>query len=203
MAVYAAIIGLELKLFVILSTRRGHVMWTRQMLGPKVEFANKKGDDSNLNTTTTMPVPATAPNTPVRNIRYSVPVTPRTPLTSPSSPYTPLSTRYSSPFSFAYASSNATTPGSAYSAAGVKKLVSTRGKADDGPERERSLADIADNWRSRACENGIRVSCSEGERDADDEGTCFFLNSFYFVLFLIMETASDSSKGKRAYMRAF
>jgi hypothetical protein len=31
----------------------------------------------------------------------------------------------------------------------------------------------------------------------------FLLNSFYFVLFLIMETASDSSKGKRAYMRAF
>jgi hypothetical protein len=30
------------------------------------------------------------------------------------------------------------------------------------------LADIAENWRSRANENGIRVASSEG--DADDEG---------------------------------
>jgi hypothetical protein len=132
-----------------------------------------------------MPVPATAPNTPARhpnNNRYIIPVTPAcTPLTTTSSPYTPLSTRYNnsygSPLSYAYASSNATTPGSAYSAAGVKKLVfgaGTRAKGEDGEERERSLADIADNWRSRASENGIRVSCSEGDGDADDEGACFF-----------------------------
>ncbi|KIM85757.1 hypothetical protein PILCRDRAFT_816965 [Piloderma croceum F 1598] len=134
-----------------------------------------------------MPVPATAPNTPARNNRYTIPVAPRTPLTATSSPYTPLSTRYNnsygSPLSYAYASSNATTPGSAYSTAGVKKLVLTRTKGEDREERERSLADIADNWRSRASENGIRVSCSEGDGDADDE-------------------ASNSSKGKRTYTQS-
>ena len=47
------------------------------------------------------------------------------------------------------------------------------GSPVDGKKDEvkgKSLADIAENWRNRANENGIRVSSSEGEGDADDEG---------------------------------
>lgn len=44
-------------------------------------------------------------------------------------------------------------------------------KEGEGKEgKDQSLADIAENWRSRANENGIRVSSSECEGDADDEG---------------------------------
>src|SRR5882672_12319116 len=106
------------------------------------------------------PTPATAPNSPAtaRSNRYVVPVTPkrisvpttksftlpqnqhrrspRTPLSTSSSPYTPLSTRSSN---YSYASSNVTTPGSAYSAAGPKRLTfGTRGE----DVAEGSLADI-------------------------------------------------------------
>jgi len=53
---------------------------------------------------------------------------------------------------------------------------------DEG--KEKSLADIADNWRSRANENGIRVSSGEGDGDddADDEGA--FMVVFYIHLCL-------------------
>ena len=86
----------------------------------------------------------------------------RTPNT-PSSPYTPLSLR-----SFASATSSASsglaTPGS---------VTSYGNFSLNSPEIERhaakdmSLADIAENWRNRACQNGIRV---EGGRLVDMSG---------------------------------
>lgn len=93
---------------------------------------------------------------------------PSTPLSNvSSSPYTPLSFR-------SYASSNVTTPGSAYS--NNKKLnLAVMRDADS-----ESLADIAMNWRNRANENGIKVGNSEGEGDADDE------SELTFPLFLLM-----------------
>lgn len=123
---------------------------------------------------------STAPSSPVRtrNNRYIVPLTP-SPSTPSSSPYTPLSFR-------SFSSSNVTTPASAYSSASIKRLNlhtivtesppqlrKVKVKADDDGGRDRSVADIADNWRSRANENGIRVSSSrqcDGEGFADDEG---------------------------------
>lgn len=85
---------------------------------------------------------------------------PSTPLSNvSSSPYTPLSLR-------SHASSNNTTPGSAYS--NTKSAVPVDADGE-------SLADIAKNWRNRASENGIKVGSSEG--DADDESE--FLFSFF------------------------
>jgi hypothetical protein len=41
-------------------------------------------------------------------------------------------------------------------------------------KRDKSLADIAQNWRSRANENGIRVSSApEDPHYADDEGASY------------------------------
>lgn len=134
---------------------------------------------------------STAPSSPVRsrNNRYIVPLTPSPSTPSTSSPYTPLSFR-------SFSSSNVTTPASAYSSASIKRLnlraVSMESpqqlrklnaKADeDIAGKDKSIADIADNWRSRANDNGIRVSSSSKEGDgddfADDEGasmTCFTL----------------------------
>jgi hypothetical protein len=129
-------------------------------------------------------IPASAPVSPVttrskNNDRgYSAPpVTPqrqaRRPSSkyiqnpSPATPYTPLSSR-------SYTSSNAstlTTPGSASS---IKRLcfsVSSSPEVCVKNSKENSLADIAQNWRSRASENGIRVSSGEDTYYvADDEG---------------------------------
>ena len=87
---------------------------------------------------------------------------PSTPLSNvSSSPYTPLSLR-------SHASSNNTTPGSAYS--NTKSAVPVDADGE-------SLADIAKNWRNRASENGIKVGSSEG--DADDESEFLFFLSFF------------------------
>lgn len=101
------------------------------------------------------------PSTPLTTSTTSASTSPST-----SSPYTPLSAR-SHNTSF---SSNVTTPGSAYS---TKRLDLGSSEVRKGDESgKESLADIAENWRSRANENGIKVSGrnSEGDGDADDEG---------------------------------
>lgn len=84
---------------------------------------------------------------------YRSPVTPST-----GTPYTPLSFRSS----FSSNSSTLNTPASANGTRNVnKKLTFSASPAEtSGHHKNKSLADIADNWRFRANENGIKVSSS-------------------------------------------
>lgn len=113
-----------------------------------------------------------------RTNRRPPPQSPSTPLSN--SPYTPLSLRsanssysYSTPYS--YSSSNVTTPGSAHSNVVAKRLVLAGmspevRKDDENCLKSQNLADIAENWRSRANENGIRVSAGKCGTDVAEQG---------------------------------
>lgn len=125
-------------------------------------------------------VPASAPTSPaVTRKDRNAPATPQrslqraslrqlhspyTPLTSYSTPYTPMSLR-------SISSSNASslaTPASVTSNRRLSLSLSPE-VSFQGKNNKKSLADIADNWRTRANENGIKVS-SEESQFADDEG---------------------------------
>ena len=149
-----------------------------------------------LFTTTLRPMPATtnkqpfvvynasasAPTSPATTRRgHNPPVTPQritrsaprqqpylfsplTPATNTSTPYTPLSLR-----SLSSNGSTLTTPISAAS-----RRLSLNHSPEVGiqvkNQRQKSLADIAHNWRNRANENGIKVTSSRESQFADDEG---------------------------------
>ncbi|PSR71453.1 hypothetical protein PHLCEN_2v12720 [Hermanssonia centrifuga] len=124
-------------------------------------------------------VPASAPTSPaiVRGKAYP-PATPQrvvhrgqqrlssppyTPVTAHSTPYTPLSLR-------SFSSSAASSLATPVSATSNRRLSfsyspedSLRGKSKKG------AADTTNNWRTRANENGIRVSAGEESQYADDE----------------------------------
>ncbi|KAF8632155.1 hypothetical protein AX17_004897 [Amanita inopinata Kibby_2008] len=95
--------------------------------------------------------------------------------TTPSTPYSPLSLRSAT----SAGSSTLTTPDNSgiYSKQPLfnscSPLVSKTSSLGSG--RDRSLADIAENWRSRANENGIKVSSensyTEGSQFGDDEAS--------------------------------
>lgn len=127
--------------------------------------------------------PASAPTSPATTRRghQNPPVTPQritrsaprqqqylfsplTPATNTSTPYTPLSLR-----SLSSNGSTLTTPISAAS-----RRLSLSHSPEVGiqvkNQRQKSLADIAHNWRNRANENGIKVTSSRGPQFADDEG---------------------------------
>lgn len=111
----------------------------------------------------------------------SSPVTPqRIPRSSVSTPYTPLSLH-----SFTSNSSTLTTPSSIQSARARSKrlnftspntsIVSENGIGNNKKTHKSCLSDIADSWRSRANEHGIKVSASqstvgEDSHYGDDEG---------------------------------
>lgn len=68
-----------------------------------------------------------------------------------------------------------TTPGSARSDAVAKRLILAGmspevRKGEENSGNGKQLADIAGNWRSRANENGIRVSSSKCSAGAAKEG---------------------------------
>ena len=129
--------------------------------------------------------PASAPTSPAttRNGHRNPPVTPQritrsaprqqhhhfsplTPATNTSTPYTPLSLR-----SISSNDSTLTTPISAASrrlSLTQSPEVGIQGKS----QRQKSLADIAHNWRNRANENGIRVTSAGEPQYVDDEGNC-------------------------------
>ncbi|KAF9226306.1 hypothetical protein BS17DRAFT_765324 [Gyrodon lividus] len=119
-----------------------------------------------------------SPVTPQRVIRpqkssYRSPVTPAS---TYSSPYTPLSLRSFS----TNPSSTPTTPGSASSF----KRFPTIHSPENEPITEKTLADIAVNWRSRANENGIKVTTTEDSSFGDDEASDlspFDANSMVFA----------------------
>ncbi len=117
-------------------------------------------------------VPASAPTSPaVTRKDRNAPATPQrslqraslrqlhspyTPLTSYSTPYTPMSLR-------SLSSSNASslaTPASLTSNRRLSLSLSPE-VSFQGKNNKKSLADIADNWRTRANENGIKVTSSE------------------------------------------
>lgn len=96
----------------------------------------------------------------------------RSPIT-PATPYTPLSLR-SFISSGSGGSSTLTTPDQPRGV-NVNRLFASPGVArntSDGVEKDHSLADLAENWRSRASENGIKVSSAlECPRFGNDTGT--------------------------------
>ncbi|KIJ07340.1 hypothetical protein PAXINDRAFT_182498, partial [Paxillus involutus ATCC 200175] len=106
-----------------------------------------------------------SPVTPQRVIRPQKPYyrSPVTPASTYSTPYTPLSLRSLSTNS----SSTLTTPGSATSF----KRFPTIHSPENEPITDRSLADIAVSWRSRANENGIKVTTAEDSSFGDDEAS--------------------------------
>jgi hypothetical protein len=96
----------------------------------------------------------------------------RTPVT-PASPYTPLSLR-----SFTSSSSGDTSTLTTPDRVGLntKRLSFSPevARTTAGGLKDQSLADIAENWRSRASENGIKVSsANEDSQYGDDEGGSF------------------------------
>lgn len=95
----------------------------------------------------------------------------KSPIT-PVSPYTPLSLR-SFTSSSSGGSSTLTTPD--HIGLGVKRLSFSpevsRSATGVTAVKDQSLADIAENWRSRASENGIKVSSGNDDSHyGDDEG---------------------------------
>ena len=90
---------------------------------------------------------------------------PFTPVSSFSTPYTPLSFR-------SVLSSNDSTLNTPGSAPRAKRLSFSMSSEVDLKTKDKSLADIAQNWRSRANENGIKVSSApDGSHYANDECT--------------------------------
>lgn len=112
------------------------------------------------------------PATPQRSF-HRVPVrqmqSPYTPQTSLSTPYTPLSLRS---VSSSNPSSLATPASATLSNRRLNLSLSLSPEVNSQMKNnKKSLADIADNWRTRANENGIKVSSSNEESQfADDEG---------------------------------
>jgi hypothetical protein len=102
----------------------------------------------------------------------------RSPIT-PASPYTPLSLR-SFTSSTSGGSSTLTTPD--HVGLSVKRLSfspEVARAATGAVAKDQSLADIAENWRSRASENGIKVSSANDDSHyGDDEG----MRSLVFAL---------------------
>lgn len=101
----------------------------------------------------------------------------RSPIT-PSTPYTPLSLRSSDSNN----SSTLTTPDNL--SLNLKKRIafipgSPEFSRASNVSQDNSIADVADNWRSRANENGIRVSSTgqgvDEEHYGDDEGNLYTL----------------------------
>lgn len=96
----------------------------------------------------------------------------KSPIT-PASPYTPLSLR-SFTSSTSGGSSTLTTPDQI--GLSVKRLSFSPEVArttTGSVAKDQSLADIAENWRSRASENGIKVSSvTDDSHYGDDEGMC-------------------------------
>ncbi|KAI0938770.1 hypothetical protein AcV5_000379 [Taiwanofungus camphoratus] len=94
-------------------------------------------------------------------------VSPYTPATTLSTPYTPYSLRSLSSSN----DSSIATPASATN----RRRLSLSLSPDDGIDTK-SLADIAENWRTRANENGIKVASSMRQHRADesslDIGSC-------------------------------
>lgn len=140
---------------------------------------------------TTMPkhtsfptIPASAPTSPAitRKSERNPPATPQRSLPRPSvrhfqSPYTPintLSTPYT-PISLRSApSSNGSSLATPASATGNHRRLSLNLSPEVSFQAKttskKSLADIADNWRTRANENGIKVESGDDSQYVDDEG---------------------------------
>ncbi|KAI0685318.1 hypothetical protein BC835DRAFT_1421336 [Cytidiella melzeri] len=111
-------------------------------------------------------VPASAPTSPAVRAHRQLQSSPYTPAASFTSPYTPLSLRS---FSTSTASSLATP---ALTTASRRLSLSLSPEDSFHAKGRKGIADIADNWRNRAHENGIKVgeeSCFADDEDDDDD----------------------------------
>ena len=106
----------------------------------------------------------------------------RSPLTPLTSPYTPPSLRSID----STGSSTLTTPDNI--GINVKKRLNFSVSLDGGrnlsSDKDKSLADIADNWRSRANENGIKVSNDDSNYRADSCKRIYLLYMPFYPLIM-------------------
>ncbi|KAI0076516.1 hypothetical protein K474DRAFT_1708111 [Panus rudis PR-1116 ss-1] len=120
-----------------------------------------------------------APATPQRSLprptvrHFQSPLTPGTGL---STPFTPISMR-------SVSSSNGSSLATPASAAGHNRrlslTLSPEASFQAAKSSKRSLADIADNWRTRASENGIKVTTSSENSQYVDDDADFDTSSFF------------------------
>ena len=124
-------------------------------------------------------IPASAPTTPAvtRKTDRLIPVTPQRiaysaqqvrSVTSPYTPGTNLSTPYS-PFSLRSVSSSSNGSNLATPASSIGRRRLSLSLSPEVNFNSKSLADIAENWRTRANENGIKVTSGD---DTQYEGEC-------------------------------
>lgn len=115
--------------------------------------------------------PATPQRVTHRSQHRQLSSSPYTPATVYSTPYTPLSLRsFSSSTGSSLATPNSAASNRRLSFSNVSPENSFRAKS------RKSIADTTHNWRTRANENGIRVTASEDSQFADDEGQ--YMRSF-------------------------
>ncbi|KAH9852557.1 hypothetical protein C2E23DRAFT_826126 [Lenzites betulinus] len=163
-------------------------------------------------------IPASAPTSPAvhRNKQNQPPTTPQRPLhhsasarhyTSPltpattfSTPYTPLSLR-----SFSGTVSSIATPASA-APVGRRRGLSLSLSSPEVPivnNPNRSLADIAQNWRTRANENGIKVSPSDGSKFQFDDNSMYDLSNSSIDESLLPAPFMSNQRRSRALSHAY
>ncbi|GBE87667.1 hypothetical protein SCP_1103440 [Sparassis crispa] len=125
--------------------------------------------------------------------QFNSPYTPAPSLSTVSTPYTPLSLRS---FSSSNASSLAT-PASAISRRRMSLSLS--------PEinlNHKSLADIAENWRTRANENGIKVTSSDDSQYEADSSSLSDVNNSLIDKSLLPAPFFSTQRRERAYSQA-
>lgn len=118
----------------------------------------------------------------------------RSPLTPSTSPYTPMSLR-----SFdSTGSSTLTTPDNI--GMNIKKRLAFSGVSPDAVRNasvnpDKSIADITDNWRSRASENGIKVAFGSQDNSTyvADDCTCIYAPFLAYFHAKAPHIASDMS----------
>ncbi|KAI0777753.1 hypothetical protein BD413DRAFT_468048 [Trametes elegans] len=144
------------------------------------------------------------PSTPQRPLHHSASArqytSPFTPATSLSTPYTPLSLR-----SFSSTVSSLATPGSA-APVGRRRNLSLSLSSPEVPTQNnpnRSLADIAQNWRTRANENGIKVTPSDGSKYQFDDSSFCDLNTSSIDESLLPAPFLSNQRRARALSHAY
>ncbi|KAI0746860.1 hypothetical protein C8Q80DRAFT_1104631 [Daedaleopsis nitida] len=163
-------------------------------------------------------IPASAPTSPVvhRTKQQQYPSTPQrpqahhsasarqytspfTPATTFSTPYTPLSLR-----SFSSNGSSLATPASAVipRRRGMSLSLSSPEVPTQANAHSRSLADIAQNWRTRANENGIKVARGDESKYFIDDCSLSELSSSSFDESLLPAPFLSSQRRARALSHA-
>ncbi|RDX54593.1 hypothetical protein OH76DRAFT_1397941 [Lentinus brumalis] len=161
-------------------------------------------------------IPASAPTSPIvhRNKQNHNPMTPQRPLhhsataqryASPLTPATTFSTPYT-PLSLRSFSSNGSSIATPASAAMARRRNLSLSLSPEVPTHthahNRSLADIAQNWRTRANENGIKVAPGDESKYHIDDCSIEDLSASSFDESLLPAPFLSSQRRARAFSHA-